>query len=122
MVLYRTIDPYVLRVLSSRWANDLYLGLASIRRTMTITAALNRLTFNDAEEVRALLSELISKKMDDSFVLIPPFYTTGGTDMSFGRRYSRHQGRSTKYPVGGNPAKIIRSIGNGKNSRRRLNF
>jgi hypothetical protein len=32
-----------------------------------ITANLNRLTFNDADEVRALFSDLIGKKVDDSF-------------------------------------------------------
>lgn len=50
--------------------------LASVKRAMAITANLNRLTFNDAD-VRALFSELIDKKVDDSFLLIPPFYTTG---------------------------------------------
>ena len=50
---------------------------ANVKRAMTITANLNRLTFNDAEEVRALFSDLIGKKVDDSFVLIPPFYATG---------------------------------------------
>ncbi len=41
--------------------------LASVKRAMAITAALNRLTFNDADEVRTLFSELIGKKVDDSF-------------------------------------------------------
>ena len=47
--------------------------LASVKRAMAITANLNRLTFNDADEVRALFSDLIGKKVDDSFILIPPF-------------------------------------------------
>ncbi len=55
--------------------------LANIRRAMAITATLNRLTFNDADEIRALFSELIGKK-------VPP-----------------------NTLVGGNPARIIRSIG-----------
>jgi hypothetical protein len=50
--------------------------LANVKRAMAITANLNRLTFNDADEVRALFSDLIGKKVDDSFLLIPPFYTT----------------------------------------------
>jgi hypothetical protein len=50
--------------------------LASVKRAMAITANLNRLTFNDADEVRALFSDLIGKKVDDSFLLIPPFYAT----------------------------------------------
>jgi hypothetical protein len=52
---------------------------ASVKRAMAITANLNRLTFNDANEVRALSSDLIGKKVDDSFILVPPFYTTGGS-------------------------------------------
>ena len=41
--------------------------LANVKRAMAITAAMNRLTFNDADEIRALFSELIGKKVDDSF-------------------------------------------------------
>ena len=47
--------------------------LANVKRAMAITATLNRLTFNDANEIRALFSELIGKKVDESFLLIPPF-------------------------------------------------
>ena len=36
--------------------------LANIKRAMGITAAMNRLTFNDADEIRALFSELIGKR------------------------------------------------------------
>ena len=36
--------------------------LADVKRAMAITARLNRLTFNDADEVRALFSELIGRK------------------------------------------------------------
>ena len=56
--------------------------VANVKRAMAITANLNRLTFNDADEVRALFSELIGKKVDDSFSLIPPFYAAGGVDIS----------------------------------------
>src|SRR5215467_8550493 len=58
---------------------------ASVKRAMAITARLNRLTFNDADEVRALFSDLIGKKVDDSFLLIPPFYATGGAETRVGR-------------------------------------
>ena len=74
--------------------------LASVKRAMAITAALNRLTFNDADEVRALFSDLISKKVDDSFVLIPPFYTTGGADIRVGRNVFVNQ-NCTFYDIGG---------------------
>ena len=74
--------------------------LASVRRAMTITAQLNRLTFNDADAVRALFSDLIGKKVDDSFLLIPPFYTTGGVDISVGRNVFVNQ-NCTFYDLGG---------------------
>ncbi|QEN85509.1 sugar O-acetyltransferase [Labrys sp. KNU-23] len=74
--------------------------LASVQRAMAITAALNRLTFNDAEEIRALFSDLIGRKVDDSFVLIPPFYTTGGTDIRVGRNVFVNQ-NCTFYDLGG---------------------
>ncbi len=69
---------------------------ANIKRAMAITTNLNRLTYNDADEVRALFSNLIGKKVDDSFLLIPPFYTTGGPDISVGRRVTRSHCRSGK--------------------------
>ena len=73
---------------------------ANIKRAMAITANLNRLTFNDADEVRALFGELIGKKVDDSFVLIPPFYPAGGVDISVGRNVFVNQ-NCTFYDLGG---------------------
>lgn len=58
--------------------------VASLRRALAITARLNQLTFDDAAAIRALFSELIGQHVDDSFLLIPPFYTTGGTDIRVG--------------------------------------
>jgi acetyltransferase-like isoleucine patch superfamily enzyme len=74
--------------------------LGNVKRAMGITSALNRLTFNDANEVRALFSELIGKKVDDSFILIPPFYTTGGLDISVGLNVFVNQ-NCTFYDLGG---------------------
>src|ERR1700719_3701816 len=73
---------------------------ANVKRAMAITANLNRLTFNDADEVRALFSDLIGKKVDDSFLWIPPFYTTGGVDISIGRNVFINQ-NCTFYDLGG---------------------
>jgi acetyltransferase-like isoleucine patch superfamily enzyme len=73
---------------------------ASVKRAMAITARLNRLTFDDTDEVRALFSELIGKKVDDSFLLIPPFYTTGGADIRIGRNVFVNQ-NCTFYDLGG---------------------
>jgi acetyltransferase-like isoleucine patch superfamily enzyme len=74
--------------------------LADVKRAMAIAANINRLTFNDAAEVRALFSELIGKKVDDSFLLIPPFYTTGGLDIRIGRNVFINQ-NCTFYDLGG---------------------
>lgn len=74
--------------------------LESLKRAAAITADLNRLTFNDADEVRALFAELIGRKVDDSFLLIPPFFTTGGTNISVGRNVFVNQ-NCTFYDLGG---------------------
>src|SRR5271166_1992892 len=58
---------------------------ASIKRAMRITPAINRLTFDDADEIRALFSDLTGRKVDDRFRLIPPFYTAYGIEIRVGR-------------------------------------
>jgi acetyltransferase-like isoleucine patch superfamily enzyme len=74
--------------------------LANIKRAMAITATLNRLTFNDADKIRVLFSELIGKKVDDSFLLIPPFYTAGGNEIRIGHNVFVNQ-NCTFYDLGG---------------------
>jgi acetyltransferase-like isoleucine patch superfamily enzyme len=73
---------------------------ASVKRAMAITADLNRLTYNDADRVRTLFSELIGRKVDDSFLLIPPFYATGGAGTRIGRNVFVNQ-NCTFYDLGG---------------------
>src|ERR1700723_126003 len=74
--------------------------LANVKRAMAITARLNHLTFNDADEIRALFSQLIGKKIDESFLLIPPFYTAGGDEIRVGRHVFVNQ-NCTFYDLGG---------------------
>ncbi|MGM3274747.1 sugar O-acetyltransferase [Ralstonia sp. 24A2] len=74
--------------------------VANVRRAGAITAALNRLSFNDADEVRAVFSELIGQPVDKSFVLIPPFYTAGGDEIRVGRNVFINQ-NCTFYDLGG---------------------
>src|ERR1700759_4514072 len=74
--------------------------LANVKRAMAITATLNRLTFNDADEIRALFSELTGKKVDERFLLIPPFYATGGDEIRVGRNVFVNQ-NCTFYDLGG---------------------
>jgi hypothetical protein len=59
--------------------------VASVKRALAITPVLNRLAFDDADEIRALFSDLIGHKVHESFSLIPPFYTTGGENIRVGR-------------------------------------
>ncbi|SFS16883.1 Acetyltransferase (isoleucine patch superfamily) [Dyella sp. OK004] len=74
--------------------------VANVKRAGAITAALNRLTFNDADEIRALFGELISQLVDKSFMLIPPFYTAGGDEIRVGRNVFINQ-NCTFYDLGG---------------------
>src|ERR1700744_3017218 len=74
--------------------------LANVKRAMDITARLNRLTFNDADEVRALFSKLIGKRVDESFLLTPPFFTAGGDEIRVGRNVFVNQ-NCTFYDLGG---------------------
>jgi acetyltransferase-like isoleucine patch superfamily enzyme len=73
---------------------------ANVKRAMAITAVLNRLTFDDADEIRTLFSQLIGKKVDESFLLIPPFYTAGGDEIRVGRNVFVNQ-NCTFYDLGG---------------------
>jgi len=72
----------------------------NVRRATAITTRLNRLTFDDADEVRALFSKLTGKKVDESFLLIPPFFTAGGDEIRVGRNVFVNQ-NCTFYDLGG---------------------
>ena len=74
--------------------------VADVKRAMAITAALNGLTFDDPYQIRALFSDLIGKKVDESFSLIPPFYATGGRETTVGRNVFINQ-NCTLYDLGG---------------------
>ncbi|MFA6116136.1 MAG: sugar O-acetyltransferase [Sphingomonas sp.] len=67
---------------------------------MAITPVLNRLTFDDADQIRAMFSDLIGTRVDDSFSLIPPFFTTGGENIRVGRNVFINQ-NCTMYDLGG---------------------
>ena len=67
---------------------------------MAITPMLNRLTFADADQIRAVFSDLIGREVDEGFSLIPPFYTTGGENIRVGRNVFINQ-NCTMYDLGG---------------------
>jgi acetyltransferase-like isoleucine patch superfamily enzyme len=73
---------------------------ANVKRAMAITAALNRLTYSDADQIRALFGQLIGRKVDESFLLIPPFDTAGGDEFRVGRNVFVNQ-NCTLYDLGG---------------------
>jgi acetyltransferase-like isoleucine patch superfamily enzyme len=75
--------------------------MVRVKRAMSITAALNRLTFNDADEIRDLFSELIGKKSRrELFADIPLFYTSGGDEIRVGHNVFINQ-NCTFYDLGG---------------------
>lgn len=51
---------------------------------MRITAELNA-SHHTPEEIRALVSEIIGKAVDESFRMFPPFYTDFGKNISIGK-------------------------------------
>lgn len=73
---------------------------AEVRRAMALTARINRLGFDDSADVRASIAELIGQPLDDGFMLIPPFYATGGRDTRIGRNVFINQ-NCTFYDLGG---------------------
>ena len=74
--------------------------VANVKRATAIIARLNRLDFDDSEAIRALFSELIGQKLDDHFLLIPPFYTVGGDEIRVGKNVFINQ-NCTFYDLGG---------------------
>jgi hypothetical protein len=73
---------------------------ANIKRAMAITAAINHLTYDDADQVRALFRRLIGREVDAGFALIPPFYTESGVHIRVGRNVFVNQ-NCTFYDLGG---------------------
>jgi acetyltransferase-like isoleucine patch superfamily enzyme len=59
---------------------------AEVERAMALTSRLNRLTYADAGEVRALFEELTGQAVGEGFRLIPPFFTDCGRNIRIGER------------------------------------
>ena len=73
---------------------------ASVKQAMRLTSELNKLTFDDEAKVREIFSELIGQPVDETFRLIPPFYTSGGREIRIGRNVFINQ-CCTIYDMGG---------------------
>jgi acetyltransferase-like isoleucine patch superfamily enzyme len=72
----------------------------AIRRAMSLTAELNRLSIDDAAKIREIFFALTGQEPDEAFTLIPPFYTSGGLDIRVGRKVIINQ-CCTIYDMGG---------------------
>ncbi|AKT38524.1 DapH/DapD/GlmU-related protein [Chondromyces crocatus] len=82
--MHRTLDrtPQIIEI-GSRESEVMF---TNIRRAMRMTAQMNQLTFDDADEIRRLFSELTGREVDPTFSLIPPFYTDHGVNIRVGKR------------------------------------
>lgn len=56
-----------------------------IQKAIRTTAELNTLVTDDLQVIRDVFSRLIGRQVDDSFFLIPPFYTDFGENISIGK-------------------------------------
>lgn len=81
---------------SAEW--DVMAGV--IKQAMQLTAEMNKLSFDDVAKVRELFSELTGREVDDTFILIPPFYSAYGRDICVGHKVSINQ-CCTLYDMGG---------------------
>lgn len=58
---------------------------AVILKAIHTTAKLNNLVTDDLQKIRDVFSELIGKKVDDTFFVIPPFYSDFGENINIGK-------------------------------------
>jgi acetyltransferase-like isoleucine patch superfamily enzyme len=56
-----------------------------IQKAIRTTARLNNLVTDDVHEINLVFSELIGKKVDDTFFIIPPFYSDFGENITIGK-------------------------------------
>lgn len=56
-----------------------------ILKAIRVTAKLNALVTDDLQQIRDVFSELIGKKVDDTFFVIPPFYSDFGENIVIGK-------------------------------------
>ncbi|MES2064607.1 MAG: DapH/DapD/GlmU-related protein [Bacteroidota bacterium] len=59
--------------------------LKIIQKAIRTTSKLNNLVIDDFDEIKILFSELIGKEVDDTFFMIPPFYSDFGENINLGK-------------------------------------
>ena len=82
---------------------------------LQLTTKLNQLDYRDPK-VREILSDLFGKEIDQTILLLPPFYTYFGLDTKIGKNAVMAAGSvvtkdvAPNTIVGGNPAKYMKTI------------
>ena len=56
-----------------------------IQKAIRTTAKLNSLVTDDVQEINKVFSELIGRKVDETFFIIPPFYSDFGENINIGK-------------------------------------
>jgi len=56
-----------------------------IQKAIRTTTKLNNLIADDLQKINEIFSELIGKKVDDTFFIIPPFYSDFGENINIGK-------------------------------------
>jgi acetyltransferase-like isoleucine patch superfamily enzyme len=56
-----------------------------IQKAIRTTAKLNNLVTDDIQEIKKVFSELTGKEVDDTFFIIPPFYSDFGENINIGK-------------------------------------
>lgn len=74
--------------------------VVATKRAMRLAAEINKLSFDDGAKVREIFGELTGRKVDDTFTLIPPFYSAYGLDIRIGHKVFINQ-CCTLYDMGG---------------------
>ncbi|WP_430406752.1 sugar O-acetyltransferase [Fluviicola sp.] len=64
---------------------DYHKLFAVIQKAIRTTAKLNNLVTDSREEINTVFSELIGKKVDDTFFMIPPFHSDFGENIQIGK-------------------------------------
>lgn len=64
----------------------------NVQRAVRLSARLSDIGFDDLAGLRAAFSELIGKPVDDRFMIIPPFSTDCGLNISIGSNVFINQG------------------------------
>lgn len=56
-----------------------------IKKAMRTTARLNSMITDDIKEINKVFSELVGREVDETFFIIPPFYTDFGENIKIGK-------------------------------------